>query len=77
MWTLLAIFIPYGIGAMLYFVLRDPMLVACPKCGVEGRASFVFCPKCGSALTHSCPVCKRAVEAGWNRCAFCGKELEQ
>jgi len=75
MWTLLSVFIPYGIGIILYFVLRDPLLVSCAKCGASGRSSFVFCPKCGEALTSSCPVCKRAVEPGWNRCAYCGKEL--
>jgi hypothetical protein len=77
MWTLLTIFIPYGIGAILYFVLRDPMLVSCPKCGARGRSLFVFCPQCGEGLSPSCPACKRAVEPGWNRCAYCGKELEQ
>jgi hypothetical protein len=75
MWTLLSIFIPYGIGIILYFVLRDPLLVSCSKCGALGRSSFVFCPKCGEGLSSSCTACKRAVEPGWNRCAYCGKEL--
>ena len=76
MWTLLTIFIPYGIGAILYFVLRDPLLVSCPKCGARCRSVFVFCPQCGEGLNPSCPACKRAVEPGWNRCAYCGKELD-
>ena len=77
MWTLLTIFIPYGIGAILYFVLRDPLLVPCPQCGAHGRSAFVFCPQCGAELAPSCPSCKRAVEPGWNRCAYCGQELNQ
>jgi len=77
MWTLLTIFIPYGIGAILYFVLREPMLVSCPKCDARCRSTYVFCPKCGEELAPSCPACKRAVEPAWNRCAYCGKELEQ
>ncbi len=76
MWTLLSIFIPYGIGIILYFVLRDPLLVTCSKCGAQGRANFAFCPRCGEGLSRSCPVCKKAVEPAWNRCAYCGTELE-
>jgi hypothetical protein len=75
MWTLLAVFIPYFIGAILYFVLRDPLLIPCPKCASHCRSTFVYCPKCGAELSPACPVCKRAVEPTWNRCAFCGKEL--
>jgi hypothetical protein len=75
MWTLLAMFIPYGIGIILYFVLRDPLLISCTRCGIKGRASFVFCPQCGNELLPSCPNCKRAVESAWNRCAYCGTTL--
>ena len=75
MWTLLSIFIPYFIGAILYFVLRDPLLIACPSCGINCRTTYVFCPGCGAELSPSCPACKRAVEPRWNRCAYCGKEL--
>jgi hypothetical protein len=77
MWTLLAIFIPYGVGVLLYFVLRDPQLLSCPKCNFRCRSTFVFCPQCGAELAPSCPVCKRAVEPAWQRCAYCGKELEK
>ena len=75
LWTLLSIFIPYFIGAILYFVLRDPMLISCPSCSVPCRSTYVFCPGCGAELAPSCPECKRAVEPRWNRCAYCGKEL--
>jgi hypothetical protein len=75
MWTLLSIFIPYGIGVILYFVLRDPLLTPCPKCGIEGRANYIFCPHCGADMSPYCPACKRAVELDWNRCAHCGADL--
>lgn len=75
MWTLLAVFIPYGIGIILYFVLRDPLLISCTRCGTKGRANFVFCPQCGNELLPSCPNCKRAVDPEWNRCAYCGTTL--
>jgi hypothetical protein len=77
MWTLLAIFIPNFIGAILYFFLRDPLLIACPKCGTRGKSIFVFCPQCGAEFVPSCPACKRAVEPAWQRCAYCGNVLAQ
>ncbi len=75
MWTLLAIFIPNSIGIILYFVMRDPLLARCPKCGAQGRANFAFCPQCGSQLAPACPICKRTVESAWHSCAYCGAAL--
>ncbi len=75
MWTWLAALVPDGIGIILYFVLRDPLLVSCPSCGAQARKGFVFCPRCGSAITRTCPQCGRAVEPGWINCAYCGARL--
>ncbi len=75
MWTLLALFIPNSIGIILYFVLRDPLLVRCAKCGAQARSGFAFCPQCGAGLSTACPACKRPVEPGWKRCAYCGTGL--
>jgi hypothetical protein len=75
MWTLLSIFVLYFIGAILYFVLRDPLLIPCPSCRANCRSTYVFCPGCGAELAPSCPACKRAVDPLWKRCAYCGKEL--
>ena len=33
LWTLLVLLIPKPIGFIAYFLLRKPMLVACPSCG--------------------------------------------
>jgi hypothetical protein len=76
MWTLLAIFIPNSIGIILYFVMREPLLVPCAKCGAKARSGFAFCPQCGSSLSTGCPACKRAVDPGWQRCAYCGAALK-
>jgi RNA polymerase subunit RPABC4/transcription elongation factor Spt4 len=76
MWTLLAIFIPNSIGVILYFVLRDPLLVPCAKCGAQVRSGFAFCPQCGSGLSTGCPACKRAVDPDWQRCPYCGAALK-
>jgi hypothetical protein len=75
MWTLLAALIPNAIGIILYFVLRDPLLVNCTHCGAQARPGFAFCPKCGGSLSHACPQCRRAVEPGWTHCVHCGASL--
>lgn len=75
LWTLLAIFVPNGIGIILYFVFRETLLAKCSNCGAQGRQNFAFCPQCGTQLVPACPVCKRNVEAGWQRCPYCGTAL--
>jgi len=76
MWTLLALFIPNSIGIILYFILRDPLLVPCGKCGAPARTGFAFCPQCGAALSAACPACKRPAEPSWQRCPYCGTGLK-
>lgn len=76
MWTLLAALVPNGIGIILYFVLRDPLLLNCTSCGSQVRPGFAFCPKCGGPLSHACPQCRRAVEQGWTHCVNCGASLK-
>jgi RNA polymerase subunit RPABC4/transcription elongation factor Spt4 len=75
LWTLLATFIPNAIGIILYFILRDPLLVPCPQCSTLVRPGHAFCPNCGAALAHACPQCRRVVEPGWSHCASCGAAL--
>jgi len=71
-WTLLAIFIPNAIGVILYFILRDPLPVFCPRCGASLKSTFTFCPQCATALRPTCPSCGRAVEWNWAHCPSCG-----
>jgi RNA polymerase subunit RPABC4/transcription elongation factor Spt4 len=75
MWTLLAMFIPNGIGVILYFILRDPILKPCPQCGHIVRPGFTFCPHCGTSLQPTCPNCGKGVEPGWANCPQCGSKL--
>jgi RNA polymerase subunit RPABC4/transcription elongation factor Spt4 len=75
MWTLLAIFIPDGIGIILYFILRKAMPKACPGCARDVPSGFVFCPHCGTSLQATCPNCGRGVERGWSNCPHCGTKL--
>jgi hypothetical protein len=72
LWTLLAIFIPNAIGVILYFILRDPVLVPCPSCGTPAKKGHAFCAGGGAAVRSECPQCRQPVEAGWRNCARCG-----
>jgi len=75
MWTLLAIFIPNGIGVILYFILRDPMPSYCSKCGSPAKQGHAFCPGCGAGILPACSQCHRAGQPGWSHCAWCGAKL--
>lgn len=74
-WTLLAIFVPYLIGVILYFILRDALPAECPGCHTMVPAKFAFCPSCGKPVRPHCPQCGKAVEHGWTNCGFCGTKL--
>lgn len=74
-WTLLVIFVPFGIGMILYFILRDPLPKPCPGCGNLVKAGFPFCPQCGVLLQPTCPKCGKPVDSTWRNCAYCGERL--
>ncbi|MCX6636795.1 MAG: zinc ribbon domain-containing protein [Acidobacteria bacterium] len=75
MWSWLAVLIPNGIGVILYFIFREPLMRTCAQCGAAARQTFAFCPACGAPLQPACPSCRRAVEAQWANCAYCGARL--
>jgi len=75
LWTLLAIFIPNGIGVILYFILRDPIPGYCSKCGSRVQQGHAFCSGCGASILPACPQCHRAGQPGWSHCAWCGAKL--
>ena len=72
LWTLLAIFIPNAIGIILYFILRDPIPVPCPGCGMPAKKGQAYCAGCGAAVRAACPQCHQPVEPGWRNCTRCG-----
>jgi hypothetical protein len=63
LWTLLAIFIPSGVGIILYFILREPIPVPCSSCG--------------TAVAAACPRCRQPIEASWRNCVRCGAPLHE
>lgn len=75
MWTLLAILVPNGLGIILYFVLRDPLNVACRSCEARVKPGFAFCPACGAAMAHTCPSCRKPVDPQWSHCVTCGAKI--
>ena len=46
-WTALALLIPNGVGFVLYFLLRKPILYPCSNCGCGVAQDAGFCSKCG------------------------------
>jgi RNA polymerase subunit RPABC4/transcription elongation factor Spt4 len=74
-WTLLAICIPNALGIVLYFVLRNPRIATCPKCGNTLRPGFNFCPHCSYKLSPSCPQCQRVVGVNDVYCPYCATSL--
>ena len=75
LWTLLAILVPYLIGVIIYFLMREPLPYNCPGCGAIVNARFNFCPECKHNLRPSCPQCKREVRLEDKYCPYCAQEL--
>jgi RNA polymerase subunit RPABC4/transcription elongation factor Spt4 len=76
LWTLIAIFVPNGLGIVLYFVLRKPRIAHCPQCEAVVEPGFSFCPRCRTRLQPICPHCQRSVNLGDKFCPYCSEALE-
>ncbi|HUA98390.1 MAG TPA: zinc ribbon domain-containing protein [Terracidiphilus sp.] len=74
-WMLICFVMPAGIGAVLYFLLRQPEVSRCPACGTHVLSDFHFCPQCNYQLTASCGNCFRTVRPTDQFCTRCGHEL--
>ena len=76
-WMLLCFVMPGGIGAVLYFLLRAPLVSRCPACATHVQSDFHFCPQCNFRLTASCGACFRTVRPSDQFCTCCGHELAE
>lgn len=76
LWTLVAIFVPYLIGLIIYLLVREPLPYTCPQCGMTVSARFNYCPKCKFNLRPNCPQCGREVRAGDEFCPYCAHDLK-
>jgi len=74
-WMMVCLAMPGGIGAVLYFLLRQPEVSLCPACGTHVLSDFHFCPQCNYQLTASCGNCFRTVRTTDQYCTRCGHEL--
>ena len=72
LWTIVAIFIPNAFGIILYFILRQPLRIACPQCGHGVQVGFNFCPQCSCKLSPNCPQCRHLVGISDVYCPYCG-----
>jgi hypothetical protein len=75
LWTLLVVVMPGGIGAVVYFLLRQPVLTNCPNCSVQLASGYHFCPQCQFQLAPVCGRCFRGVQITDIYCTQCGHDL--
>jgi hypothetical protein len=55
LWTLIVIFVPNAIGFILYFLMRNPLRVNCPKCGTAVDAQIAATPSIRLARSARSP----------------------
>lgn len=76
LWTVLVIFIPNAIGFIIYFLLRQPLMVKCPQCEAAVHPNFNYCSHCKYNLRPTCPKCAHVIRAGDAYCPHCAHELK-
>ena len=76
-WMLIVLVMPGGIGAIVYFLLRQPMMSRCPSCRTEVSTGFHFCPQCQFQIKPVCGQCFRGVHITDVFCVQCGHDLTQ
>jgi hypothetical protein len=74
-WIAICFVMPGGIGAVLYFLLRQPEVSRCPACSTHVQSDFHFCPQCDYRLAANCGHCFFTVRATDQFCTRCGHEL--
>ncbi len=77
LWMLIVLLMPGGIGAVVYFLLRQPIMMRCPHCTTELPASVHFCPQCQFQVAPVCGQCFRGVRITDVYCARCGHEVAE
>src|SRR3569623_568041 len=77
LWMLTSIVLPGGIGAVVYFLLRQPIVSRCPHCSTELASNFHFCPQCQFQMAPVCGQCFRGVQITDVYCVQCGHDLAE
>ena len=76
-WMLMVLLMPAGIGAVVYFLLRQPVMTRCPSCRTELAHGFHFCPQCQFQMAPVCGKCFRGVHITDVYCVQCGHDLAE
>ena len=74
-WIAICLVMPGGIGAVLYFLLRQPVISLCPACNTRVESDYHFCPQCAYQVSASCGKCYRSVLITDLYCVHCGHDL--
>ena len=74
-WMIVCLVMPGGIGAVLYFLLRQPIISLCPACSTRVQSEYHFCPQCAYQVSASCGNCYRGVRITDVYCVYCGHSL--
>jgi len=77
LWMLIVLVMPGGIGAIVYFLLRQPMMSRCPSCRTEVSSDFHFCPQCQFQMKPVCRQCFHGVHITDVYCVHCGHDLAE
>ena len=75
LWVVICLALPGGIGSVLYFLLRQPVVARCPSCGTSIHTEFHFCPQCAYQVSAACGNCYRGVRITDVYCVYCGHSL--
>ncbi len=74
---MVCVIIPGGVGAALYFLLRQPILASCPSCGAHIEGNYHYCPQCAYQVSACCGKCFRRARVTDIYCVYCGHELAE
>jgi RNA polymerase subunit RPABC4/transcription elongation factor Spt4 len=72
LWTLVAIFVPYFVGLIIYLIVRQTRQPPCPACGAATPGDAMFCPRCGGAIQLRCSKCQGRLPREARFCPSCG-----
>ena len=76
-WTIIMLFLlASGIGFIVYFLLRQPLVQSCPKCMETVEPDFNYCSRWHYQLNPTCGTCRHGVRLGDIYCGHCGGVLE-
>jgi len=76
LWMLIVV-IPGFIGGVVYFLLRQPIMVRCPHCTTELTEGVHFCPQCRFQVAPVCGQCFRGVRITDAFCPQCGHDVTE